>query len=216
MVLCVKGRQQRGLTLPLQIETKPQKRKTRFASNSVESIPARGWPQIYEWFHSMHVSPTCRADGYTDSMKLARLKNLSRRASGKDQTCGLIFLSVEGSVYGSAYEYTHTPPPLLSTLFSTLPPSDPEIIHQCVYLRKTWSTNSRTSRRQSSDRLILPKTQTFIGQVLLGGKVTFSMYKHGADQTCVFLFLYISTLPLEIWAGSCFSLIEFVPYWRSP
>lgn len=109
MVLCVKGRQQRGLTLPLQIETKPQKRKTRFASNSVESIPARGWPQIYEWFHSLHVSPTCRADGYTDSMKLARLKNLSGRASGKDQTCGLIFFfSRRVCVWQRLRIHTHT------------------------------------------------------------------------------------------------------------
>lgn len=215
MVLCVKGRQQRGLTLPLQIETKPQKRKRGLPVIQLKVSQQEDGPKFTNGF-TLCTSHPHAEHSYRDSMKLARLKNLSGRASGKDQTCGLIFLSVEGSVYGSAYEYTHTPPPLLSTLFSTLPPSDPEIIHQCVYLRKTWSTNSRTSRRQSSDRLILPKTQTFTGQVLLGGKVTFSMYKHGADQTCVFLFLYISTLPLEIWAGSCFSLIEFVPYWWSP
>lgn len=47
LVLCVKGRQQRGLTLPLQIETKPQKRK-------------RGLPVIQLKYPSKRMAPNLR------------------------------------------------------------------------------------------------------------------------------------------------------------
>lgn len=108
MVLCVKGRQQRGLTLPLQIETKPQKRKRGLPVIQLKVSQQEDGPKFTNGF-TLCTSHPHAEHSYRDSMKLARLKNLSRRASGKDQTCGLIFFfSRRVCVWQRLRIHTHT------------------------------------------------------------------------------------------------------------
>lgn len=136
--------------------------------------------------------------GYKRQHEISNSKNLSTRVSGKisysNGICGLIFLSIERSVCDSVWinllkTSTHT-----SSCPVKPPPHAPS--------SRPWNNSSACSSQKpdpqtaehlganhlgnwSSQRL------TFTRPVLLGlfgGNVTFSKYKHGADQTGVFLF----------------------------